>query len=106
MIVSRPPHKNEELYIDSSHIERVTKFKYLNDKWDNDDVASLFESPFALRVKTLKVQRIEALEMWILRRLLKISYPEHVTNEQLLDIVRQWKTSYLEQHLSGPKYNL
>lgn len=69
---------------------------------------------WSLKVKSL--QRIEAFEMWILRRLLKIPWVEHVTNQQvlqrantdrqLLDIVKQRKTSYLGHILRGPRYNL
>lgn len=69
---------------------------------------------WSLKAKSLN--RIEAFEMWILRRLLKIPWVDHVSNEQvlqrarthrqLLDIVKERKTSYLGHILRGPRYIL
>ena len=35
------------------------------------------------------VRRLEAFEMWIWRRIEKISYTEHITNEEVLNRVRE-----------------
>ena len=67
---------------------------------------------WSLKVRTLK--RIEAFEMWTLRRMLRISWTEHITNDdvllragverELLNIVKQRKTSYLGHILRGSRY--
>lgn len=60
------------------------------------------------------MNRLEAFEMWQFRKLPKISWTEHVTNEQvlrrigrdrkLLTIMKRRKTGYLGHIYRGPKY--
>ena len=69
---------------------------------------------WTLKVNT--INRIEALEMWILRRLLKIPWTAHVTNEEvlrraqcereLLHVVKKRKTAYLGHVMRGSRYEL
>lgn len=69
---------------------------------------------WSLKVKSLN--RIEAFEMWTLRRLLRIPWTDHLTNQevlrragverQLLNIVRQKKVSYLGHILRGDRYSI
>ncbi|VEN53317.1 unnamed protein product, partial [Callosobruchus maculatus] len=66
---------------------------------------------------TLKIgsmNRLEAFEMWVYRRILKIPYIDHVTNEEvlrrvhkereLLHLIKIRKTSYLGHVLRNDKY--
>ena len=55
------------------------------------------------------LSRLDAFEMWIYRRLLKISWTEKITNEEVLrrmgtgrEIVRQFKTRKLQSFSSFP----
>lgn len=60
------------------------------------------------------MNRLEAFEMWLMRRMLKISWTEHVSNEEvlrrmggereLLTSVKKQKTSYLGHIYRGHKY--
>lgn len=69
---------------------------------------------WSLKVRTLN--RIESFEMWILRRMLRISWTDHMSNNdvllragverELLDIVKQRKTSYLGHILRGDRYSI
>lgn len=62
------------------------------------------------------MQRLEAFEMWVFRRLLKIPWTRRMTNEnvigmmgtdrELLQHVKRRKTSYLGHIYRGPKYQL
>lgn len=62
------------------------------------------------------MQRLEAFEMWIFRRLLKIPWTRRITNEnvlrmmgtdrELLQHVKQRKTGYLGHVYRGEKYQL
>lgn len=38
------------------------------------------------------IKRIEALEMWCWRKILKISYPQHITNEKVLQNIEEERT--------------
>lgn len=69
---------------------------------------------WSLKVKS--INRIEAFEMWTLRRLLRIPWTEHATNDevlrrarvdrQLMDTVKQRKVSYLGHILRGRQYSI
>lgn len=69
---------------------------------------------WTLKVNT--INRLEAFEMWILRRLLKIPWTAHVTNEEvlrraqcdreLLHIIKQRKTAYLGHIVRGSRYDI
>lgn len=69
---------------------------------------------WSLNVGTMN--RIEAFEMWVLRRLLRIPWTAHTTNEEvlrtagcereLLNIVKERKISYLGHILRGSKYHI
>ncbi|VEN57771.1 unnamed protein product [Callosobruchus maculatus] len=69
---------------------------------------------WTLKVNT--INRIEAFEMWVLRRLLKIPWTAHVTNEdvlrqarcerELVQIVKKRKTAYLGHIMRGRRYEL
>lgn len=60
------------------------------------------------------MRRLEAFEMWIMRRMLKISWTEHVSNEtvlrrmnadrEILGIVKRRKTSYLGHIYRSRRY--
>lgn len=60
------------------------------------------------------LNRTDAFEMWTLRRLLRISWTAHITNDevlgrsgverQLLDTVKQSKVLYLGHILKRPRY--
>ncbi|KAK9879106.1 hypothetical protein WA026_003946 [Henosepilachna vigintioctopunctata] len=62
------------------------------------------------------MNRIEAFEMWTLRRLLKIPWVDRITNEEvlrragvervLLKNIKQRKISYLGHILRGNKYEI
>ena len=67
-------------------------------------------------LKLRSLNRVEAFEMWCLRRLLKIPWVDHITNEEvlrrantqrkLLDLVKQRKVSYLGHIVRNDKYKL
>ena len=67
-------------------------------------------------LKVTTMNRLEAFEMWILRRLLKIPWTAHVTNEEvlrraqcereLLQMVKRRKTAYLGHVMRNDKYDL
>lgn len=67
---------------------------------------------WSLKARTLN--RIEAFEMWTLRRLLRVPWTAHATNEEvlrtagyereMLNIVKERKVSYLGHILRGDKY--
>lgn len=69
---------------------------------------------WSLKLKSMN--RIEAFEMWTLRRLLRIPWVDRVTNEEvlrragvereLLTTIKQRKTSYLGHILRGNKYDI
>lgn len=69
---------------------------------------------WTLKVRTMN--QLEAFEMWLHRRMLRIPWTQHVTNEnvlrranierQLLTTVKCRKTSYLGHILRGDKYRL
>ena len=58
-----------------------------------------------------EIRRLEAMEMWLWRRMEKISYTERVTNEevlrrvgeerQLLNLIRNRKKNWIEHILRG-----
>ena len=60
------------------------------------------------------MRRLEAFEMWLMRRMLRISWTEHITNEtvlrrmnvdrEILGIVKRRKTSYLGHIYRGSRY--
>ncbi|KYN02133.1 hypothetical protein ALC62_07054 [Cyphomyrmex costatus] len=62
------------------------------------------------------MNRLEAFEMWCYRRILRISWIDHVTNEsvlrrmhasrKLLATVKRRKLEYFGHMLRGPKYEL
>ena len=65
-------------------------------------------------LKARSMQRLEAFEMWVMRRMLKISWTEHTSNEtvlrrmnadrEILGIVKRRKTSYLGHIYRGERY--
>ena len=69
---------------------------------------------WSLKVRTLN--RIEAFEMWTLRRLLRIPWTAHRSNEEVLEmagvqrellhIVKNRKISYLGHILRGDRYSI
>ena len=64
----------------------------------------------------LSIRKIEAFKMWVLRRLPKISWTEHVRNDDVLRMAQmedrelfehvKQKKSYLEHIVCGKRYNL
>lgn len=74
---------------------------------------------YAIEAWTLKadiINKIEAFEMWVLRRMLKISWTEHVRNEdvlrmaqledrELFEDVKKRKISYLGHIVRGERYH-
>ncbi|XKL64613.1 hypothetical protein PGB90_004699 [Kerria lacca] len=67
-------------------------------------------------IKAASVKKLEATEMWFLRRLLKIPWIERVSNQEvlrragtersLMKIIERRKTSYLGHILRGEKYGI
>lgn len=67
-------------------------------------------------MKTKSMNRLEAVEMWTLRRMLRIPWTDRVTNaevleraevdRELLNIVKKRKAEYLGHFLRGEKYEL
>ena len=67
-------------------------------------------------LKIADMNKLEAFEMWIYRRLLKITWVDHVSNEEvlrkmnkgreLLTIFKKRKTSYFGHVMRGDKYQL
>ena len=67
-------------------------------------------------MKSTTIRRIEAFEMWMYRRMLKISWTDHITNEEvlrrmnkereLLVTVKKRKACYLGHIFRSEKYNL
>lgn len=67
-------------------------------------------------LKATTMNRIEAFELWCYRRILKISWVSHTTNEdvlrmmdterQLLDTIKRRKTEYFGHIIRGSKYQL
>nr|CAH7746264.1 unnamed protein product [Callosobruchus chinensis] len=65
-------------------------------------------------LKAAAINRIEAFEMWTLRRMLKISWTEHVRNDDVFRIAgledlelfehKKLKTSYLGHIIRGERY--
>lgn len=70
----------------------------------------------AWTMKTNTINKLEAFEMWTYRRLLKISWTDRITNEEvlnmmqkereLLNIIKKRKTSYLGHIVRNEKYNI
>lgn len=69
---------------------------------------------WTLKINTMN--RLEAFEMWCYRRMLRVSWTEHVTNEsvlqrlhkarELLEIIKRRKLEYFGHVLRGPKYRM
>ena len=70
----------------------------------------------AWTLKAASINRIEAFEMWILKRMLKIPWTEHVRNEDVLRIaglenrelfehIKKRKISYLGHIIRGERYD-
>lgn len=67
-------------------------------------------------LKVTMINKLEAFELWCYRRILKISWISHTSNEDvlkmmgterlLLDIVKRRKTEYFGHIIRGPKYHL
>lgn len=67
-------------------------------------------------LKAKSVKRLEAFEMWLMRRMLKISWTDHITNNEvlqrfqkdreLLTIIKRRKTAYFGHILRNKKYKL
>lgn len=67
-------------------------------------------------LKTVTMNRLEAFEMWTYRRLLKIPWTDHVSNQEvlrrlqkeheLLLTIKRRKTAYFGHIMRGPKYEL
>ena len=65
-------------------------------------------------LKTSSINKLEAFEMWLYRRTLKISWTEKVTNEEVLrrvnkerelfHVVKKRKTAYLGHIMRNEKY--
>ncbi|XP_056635919.1 uncharacterized protein LOC130444665 [Diorhabda sublineata] len=112
MVISKTSINNVSLSINNQPIERVHRFKYLgswlNDEWDPDEeIKTRIEIPRSMFFKlkshlqcyilttllysveswTLKVssmRKVEAFEMWLFRRILKIPWTDRVTNDEVL----------------------
>lgn len=69
---------------------------------------------WTLKLDTMR--RLEAFEMWLYRRMLRISWTQHITNQavlntinrdqELLTTIKKRKTSYLGHIMRNDKYNL
>ncbi|XP_073824763.1 FERM domain containing isoform X3 [Musca autumnalis] len=67
-------------------------------------------------LKAIDVKRLEAFEMWIYRRILKIPWIAHVSNDEVLrrlnktrelfDHIKRRKISYLGHIMRNPKYRI
>nr|CAH7769935.1 unnamed protein product [Callosobruchus chinensis] len=71
----------------------------------------------AWTLKAAAINRIEAFEIWTLRRMLKISWTEHVRNDdvlrmagledrELFEHIKKRKISYLGYIIRGERYEL
>ena len=63
-------------------------------------------------ITTSLLSRLDAFEMWVYRRVLKLSWTENITNEEVLrrmgtgrDIVRQFKTRKLQYLVHFIRHN-
>lgn len=67
-------------------------------------------------LKMAEMKKLESLEMWVYRRILKISCTDHVTNKdilrrldknrELLTTIKRRKTAYFGHIMRGSKYQL
>lgn len=67
-------------------------------------------------LKTSTINRLEAFELWCYRRMLRISWVEHTsnndvlammnTNRELVNTIKTRKTQYFGHIIRGPKYSL
>lgn len=105
MIISRKnQHETTTLKIKSTQIERIKNSQFsfhrvslLNENWDNTklhytkcDVWSVLicaSETWTLKAKDVK--RLQAIEMWIYRRLLRIPGSDHIPNREVLRSIDQ-----------------
>ncbi|VEN47725.1 unnamed protein product [Callosobruchus maculatus] len=125
--MKRDPDQEIKCRIEQARITFLKLKKFLTDKNLNFSLryrmvkcyvwSVLLYGMEAWTLKATTINKIEAFEMWILRRMLKIPWVDHVTNEevlpraeltdrQLFDTIKTRKIAYLGHVIQGERYQL
>jgi len=55
-------------------------------------------------LKAAAINKLEAFEMWLYRRILKIPWTARLTNEEMFESIEKRKTAYLGHIMRNTKY--
>ncbi|CAH1285836.1 unnamed protein product [Diabrotica balteata] len=95
MIISKENINKAHLYINGTQIERVKQYCYLvtiiNEQWSNlqKKKCRIGKARTAWTLTDTTIKKLEAFEMWLYRRMLRISWTARITNKEVLGKIKK-----------------